>query len=98
MFNTYIVVLIIWVYTNVQIHQTVSINWLRSKESAGADGGGVGAVGDTRDAGSIPGSGRSPGRPPEGGHGNPLQCSCLKNPMDGGAWQATVHWVQKNRA
>ena len=34
------------------------------------------------DAGSIPGSGRSPG----GGHGNPLQYSCLKNPMDRGAW------------
>ena len=37
-----------------------------------------------RDVGSIPGSGRSPG----GGHGNPLQYSCLENPMDGGAWQA----------
>ena len=35
--------------------------------------------------GSIPGSGRSPG----GGHGNPLQYSCLENPMDRGAWQAT---------
>ena len=39
------------------------------------------------DAGSIPGSGRSPGE----GNGNPLQYSCLRNPMDGGAWQATVH-------
>ena len=38
-------------------------------------------VGDIRDTGSIPGSGRSPG----GGHGNPLQYSCLKNPMDRGA-------------
>ena len=39
------------------------------------------------------GWGRSPGR----GHGNPLQNSCLKNPMDrGGAWQATVHGVTKN--
>ena len=37
----------------------------------------------TGDAGSIPGSGRSPG----GGHGNPLQYSCLENPMDRGAWQ-----------
>ena len=37
---------------------------------------------DIRDAGSIPGSGRSPG----GGHGNPLQYSCLENPMDRGAW------------
>ena len=46
-------------------------------------------VGDTRDPGSIPGLGRSPG----GGHGNPLQCSCLENPMDRGAWQAAVHGV-----
>ena len=44
-------------------------------------------TGDTRDMGSIPGSGRSPG----GGHGNPLQWSCLENPMDRGAWWATVH-------
>ena len=40
---------------------------------------------NARDAGSISGLGRSPG----GGHGNPLQYSCLKNPMDRGAWQAT---------
>ena len=39
--------------------------------------------------GLIPGSGRSPGE----GNGNPLQYSCLENPMDGGAWQATVHEV-----
>ena len=49
-------------------------------------------AGDTRDAGSIPGSGRSPG----GGHGNPLQCSGLENPMNRGAWQAMVHGVTKN--
>ena len=48
---------------------------------------------DVRDAGSIPGSGKSP----EGGHGNPLQYSCLENPMDRGVWQATVHWVTKSR-
>ena len=41
----------------------------------------------------IPGLGRSPGE----GNGNPLQYSCLKNPMDGGAWQATVHGVAKSR-
>ena len=41
--------------------------------------------------GSIPGSGRSP----EGGHGNPLQYSCLENPMDRGAWQGTVYSVTK---
>ena len=49
--------------------------------------------GDIRDAGSIPGSGRSPGK----GHGNPLQNSFLENPMDRGAWQATVHKVAKSR-
>ena len=42
-------------------------------------------------AGSISGSGRSPG----GGNGNPLQFSCLENPIDRGAWQATVHGVAK---
>ena len=46
-------------------------------------------AGDIRDKGSISGSGRSPG----GGHDNPLQYSCLENPMDRGAWQATVHGV-----
>ena len=46
-----------------------------------------------RDLGSIPGLGRSP----VGGHGNPLQYSCLENPMDTGAWWATVHWVTKSR-
>ena len=45
------------------------------------------------DLGSIPGSGRSPGK----GNGNPLQYSCLENSVDGGAWQATVHGVAKNR-
>ena len=43
------------------------------------------------DLGSIPGSGRSPGE----GNGNPLQYSCLENPMDGGAWWATVHGSQR---
>ena len=41
--------------------------------------------------GSIPGSGRSPGE----GNGSPLQYSCLENPMDRGAWQATVHGVSR---
>ena len=48
-------------------------------------------AGDLRDAGSIPGLGRSPGE----GNGSPLQYSCLENPMDRGAWQATVHGVAK---
>ena len=57
--------------------------WFSSKESTW----------NTGDAGSIPGSGRSPG----GGHGNPLQCSCLENPMDRGAWWATVYRAAKSR-
>ena len=49
-------------------------------------------AGDVRDMGSIPGLGRAPGR----GHSNPLQCSCLENPLDRGAWWATVHRVTKS--
>ena len=45
------------------------------------------------DLGSIPGSGKSPGK----GHCNPLQNSCLENPKDRGAWQATVHGVTKSQ-
>ena len=51
-------------------------------------------AGATGDVGSIPGSGRSPG----GGHGNPLQCSCLGYPMDRGTWRAIVHRVENSRA
>ena len=47
--------------------------------------------GNAGNVNSIPGLERSPG----GGHGNPLQYSCLKNPMDRGAWWATVHGVPK---
>ena len=50
-------------------------------------------AGDIRDTGSIPGLGRSPG----GGYGSPLQCSHLENPMDRGAWRATVHGVTKSQ-
>ena len=49
-------------------------------------------AGDVRDMGSIPGLGRSPG----GGHGNPLQYSCLENSMDRGAWRATVQRVTES--
>ena len=55
--------------------------WLSSKESACQAG----------DMGLIPGSGRVPGE----GNGNPLQYSCLRNPMDRGAWQPTVYEVTK---
>ena len=50
-------------------------------------------AGDIRDVGSVPGL----GRPPGGGHSNPLQYSCLKNPMHRGAWQAIVHEVTKSQ-
>ena len=50
-------------------------------------------AGDIRDVGSIPGLGRSPG----GGHGNPVQYSCLENPMDRETWQATVQRIAKSR-
>ena len=49
-------------------------------------------AGDIRDTSLIPESGRSPG----GRHGNPLQYSCLKNPMDRGSWWATVHRVAES--
>ena len=50
-------------------------------------------AGDIRDAGLISGLGRSPG----GGHENPLQYSCLKNPMDSEAWWVIVHRVKMSR-
>ena len=51
------------------------------------------SAGDINDMASTPG----PGRPPGGGHGNPLQYSCLENSMDRGTWPATVHGVTKNQ-
>ena len=50
-------------------------------------------AGVVRDTGLIPGSGRTPG----GGHGNPLQCSCLEKPMVRGAWQHAVHRVTQSQ-
>jgi len=50
------------------------------------------SAGDTEDESLIPGLGRSPG----GGHGNPLQCSCLENPTDRKAWWAAVHRAAKS--
>ena len=50
------------------------------------------SAGDTRDMGSVPGLVRSPGE----GHDNPLHYSCLENPVDCGAWWATVHRVAKS--
>ena len=59
--------------------------WLSGKESTCN-------AGVTGDEGLIPGSGRTPGK----GHGNPLWYSCLENPMDREAWQATVHRVAES--
>ena len=59
-------------------------SWLSDKESDCSKE-------DAGDLGSIPGSGRSPG----GGNGNPLQYSCLENPMDREAWWATVHGIAR---
>ena len=54
--------------------------------------GGKESAWDVGDPGLIPGPGKSSGE----GNGNPLQYSCLDNPVDGGAWQATVHGVSKS--
>ena len=70
-----------WVYAICQGHP----RWLSSKQSTYNE-----VV--TGGAGSIPGSGRSPGE----GHSNPLQYSCLENSMDRGAWRTTVHGVAKS--
>ena len=74
--------------TGVHLLQLIKVHWhitvLSNKESACNSG----------DICSIPGSWRSPG----GWHGNPLQYFCLENPMDRGAWQATVHGVTKSPA
>ena len=70
-----------WVsgWIDVQVHRKGELPWqLTGKESARSAG----------DLGLTPGLGRSPG----GGHGNPLQYSCLENPVDRGAWQAIVLW------
>ena len=50
-------------------------------------------AGDARDVGTIPGSGRTPG----GEHGNPLQYSCLEDPVNRGAWWSVVHWVAQSQ-
>ena len=64
------------------------------RDSGSTLGGSVGkeCASNARDLSSIPGWGRSP----EGGHGNPLKYSCLKNPMDRGAWRATVQRIAQN--
>ena len=65
--------------------------WLRVSQVVGVVKNPPTNAGYVRDVSSIPGSGKSPG----GGHGNPLQYSCLGNPMDRGAWWTRIHGVSK---
>ena len=65
---------------------------VKNQPSSAGDAGDASA-GDAGDVSSIPGLGRSPG----GGRGNPLQYSCLENPMDTRAWQVTIHRVAQTR-
>ena len=74
---------ILWRKVNKYIHGI--LQWLSGKEFACN-------TGEVGNPDLIPGSGRSPG----GGHGNPLQDSCLENPMGRGAWWATVHGVAES--
>ena len=69
----------------VRIHIYKGLPWWPSSKESTCNAGGA------RDVGLIPGSGRSPGRE----NGNPLQYSCLENPMDRGVWRATVHRVAR---
>ena len=78
-----------------QIHTLIYINTIYYR---GFPGGASGKIlpansGDSKDLGSVPGLGRSPG----GGNGNPLQYSCVENSMDRGAWWATVHGTTKSQ-
>ena len=86
-------------------HSCVSVIWLRVSAGNSEGWGSLGGfqsglvvknppanAGDTRDSDLIAGWGRSPG----GGNGNPLQYSCLENPMDRGAWWAKVHGITKS--
>ena len=68
----------------------ISISLIIRGASGGSDG--KASAYNAGDPGSIPGLGRSPGE----GNGYPFQCSCLENPMDGGAWWATVHGIAES--
>ena len=91
----------VWIYHSWFIHSSVDrlfdhLHFLavRNKVAKGFPGSSKGkeSACNEGELGSIPGLGRSPGE----GNGNPLQYSCLEDPMDGGAWQATVHGVTKS--
>ena len=82
---------------NTRRSKTVLIKLILKQDKTGFPNGSVeknppANAGDTGDVGLIPRLRRSPG----GGNGNPLQSSCLKNPMDRGAWQSSVQKIAKN--
>ena len=82
-----------YVHIHIYIHKYFLIpSFVRSYDFPGGSEFKASACNDG-DLGSIPGLGRSPGE----GNGNPLSYSCLENPMDGGAWWATVHGVAKSQ-
>ena len=86
-----------WAAENACTHMLLTLQskfWISDHLILGFPGGSDGKVSacNTEDLGSIPESGRSPGK----GNGNPLQYPCLENPMDRGAWWATVHEVAKS--
>ena len=92
MFNMYeFIKLSNFLHNHFQIWEIKISSSLRKIDFPGGSDGKASAY-NVGDLGSIPGSGRSPGE----GNGNLLQYSCLENPMDGGAWQATVHEVAKS--
>ena len=78
---------------NVYIYDLIYINIYICRVFPGGARGKEPSAGDIGDSGSVSGSGGSPG----GGHGNPLQYSCLENPLDRGAWRAAVHGVAKSQ-
>ena len=90
-----------YIYMNMCAYVNTHITYVYVYVQKGFPGGSVGKestckageAGAARDLGLIPGLGRSPG----GGNGNPLQYSCLGNPMDRGAWWATVNGVTRVR-
>ena len=84
-FKTY---LLLWV---IKLLRVFKLLWVFKGFPGGSDG--KASAYNAGDLGLIPESGRSPGE----GNGNPLQYSCLENPMDEGAWEATVHGVAKSR-
>ena len=90
-----VAVVILPQYINVPSQHFVHLKFIQCYISFGLPGGSVGEESpcNAGDPGSIPGSGRSPGE----GNGNPLQYSCLENPMDRGAWRATVHRITKSQ-